>query len=242
MRSDMFEVIIERPRWNGGRGSHGKGRRAEPRRQHDAPLWEPVSLGRGTKSLNENLAPLRRFLERRVGRPWDAVRGEICALITPRSAVQKHVLDHVKQMVEENAVLIDGRPHHPGGSLGHCQRSPILCRGWGGFYVCPRTGVLRVATERRPRPKREPDPDVKRVDDLHEARRIGGVWYLVTFAPVPATREARYGRRNVLLGMWVDAPGMHTPSGLLWKTYGRGDRYAAAKRQLSTREIRAHVG
>src|SRR5580698_7836686 len=109
MRSDMFEVIIERPRWNGGRGSHGKGRRAEPRRQHDAPLWEPVSLGRGTKSLNENLAPLRRFLERRVGRPWDAVRGEICALITPRSAVQKHVLDHVKQMVEENAVLIDGR-------------------------------------------------------------------------------------------------------------------------------------
>jgi hypothetical protein len=68
------------------------------------------------------------------------------------------------------------------------------------------------------------------------------VWYLVTFAPVPATREARYGRRNVLLGMWVDAPGMHTPSGLLWKTYGRGDRYAAAKRQLSTREIRAHVG
>jgi hypothetical protein len=201
-----------------------------------------VSLGRGSKSLNENLAPLRRFLERRVGRPWDTVRSEICALITPRSAVQKHVLDHVKQMVEENTLLVDGRPYHPGGSLGHRQRAPILCRGWGGFYVCPRTGALRVATERWRRPKPEPDPDVKRIDKLHEARRIDGVWYLVTFAPVPATREAQYGCRDVLLGVWVDAPGMLTPSGLLWKRYGRGDRYAVAKRQLSTREIRAHVG
>jgi hypothetical protein len=90
MRSDMFEVIIERPRVDRGRGE-GKGRRREPVRQQEAPTWEPVSRGRGTKCLNENLAPLRRFLRSRVGRPWDAVRSEICQLITPRSAVQMHV-------------------------------------------------------------------------------------------------------------------------------------------------------
>jgi hypothetical protein len=145
MRSDMFEVIVERPRVDPWRG-HTKGRRQEPRRQQEGSVREPMSRGRGSKCLNENLAPLRRFLLSRVGRPWDAVRSEICALLTPRSAVQKHVLDHVKQMVEENAVLIDGRAHHSGG---HRHGSLIQPSRWGGFYVCPRTGALRLA-ERRP--------------------------------------------------------------------------------------------
>jgi hypothetical protein len=141
----MFEVIIERPRVDCGRG-HIKGRRREPRRQQEGPLREPMSHGRGTKTLNENLAPLRRFLLSRVGQPWDAVRSEICALLTPRSAVQKHVLDHVKEMVEENAVLIDGRAHHAGGF--HPHGSLIQPSRWRGFYVCPRTGALRLAERR----------------------------------------------------------------------------------------------
>ena len=181
MRSDMFEVIIERPRVDLGRG-RTKGRRREPRRLEEAPTWEPVSLGRGTKGLNENLAPLRRFLQSRVGRPWDAVRSEICQLITPRSAVQMHVLVHVKDMVEENTVLVDGRPHHPPG-VGW--RGGALIRGgrWGGFYVCPLTGALRAAGGRRfRRPRPEPDPDVKPLDELREARRIEGIWYLVTYS------------------------------------------------------------
>lgn len=152
MRSDMFQVIIERPRGGGGRG-YGKGRRGEARRQQEGPTWEPVSRGRGSKYLNENLAPLRRFLFRRVGRPWDAVRSEICALLSVRSAVQKHVLDHVKQMVEENAVLVDGRPYHPGGR--NLFRPVISSSRWGGFYVCPRTGALRISEERWQRPRRE---------------------------------------------------------------------------------------
>jgi hypothetical protein len=182
MRSDMFEVIIERPRVDRGRRNR-KGRRSEPLRQHEAPTWEPVSRGRGSKSLNENLAPLRRFLQSRVGRPWDAVRSEICQLITPRSAVQMHVLVHVKQMVEENTVLIDGRPHHTPGALWR-GGGPIEGIGFmSGFYVCPRTGALRAAPGRRSRRRRpEPDPDVKPLDELREARRIEGIWYLVTYA------------------------------------------------------------
>jgi hypothetical protein len=136
----MFEVIIERPRWNGWRLP--KGRRKEHRRKLEASPREPMSIGRGSKALNENLAPLRRFLLRRVGRPWDAVRGEICARIRPASAVQMHVLEHVKQMVEEHAVLIDGVPHHP-EAWGRKYR-PLGWNRWRGFYVCPETGVLRV--------------------------------------------------------------------------------------------------
>ena len=160
MRSDMFEVIIERPRVD-RQWRRRKGRRAEPLRQQEAPTWEPVSRGRGTKHLNENLAPLRRFLERRVGRPWDAVRSEMCAQLSVRSAVQKHVLDHVKQMVEENAVLVDGRPHHPATSDPRFRL--ITASRWGGFYVCPRTGALRAATTRWRRRKNAPDPDAVRM-------------------------------------------------------------------------------
>ncbi len=144
MRSDMFEVIIERPRIDGCRG-RSKGRRGERLRQQEAPTWEPVSRGRGTKGLNENLAPLRRFLLSRVGRPWDDVRGEISALLNARSAVHQHVLVHVKQMVEENPVLVDGRPHYPPGSAPFWGGTLIVPRGWRGFYVCPLTGALRIS-------------------------------------------------------------------------------------------------
>jgi hypothetical protein len=138
----MFEVIIERPRGPGWRNTTGR-RLGERRRLPDAPLWEPVSRGRGGKELNENLAPLRRFLQSRVGRPWNAVRSEMSAILTPRSAVQKHVLDHVKQMVEENPVLIDGRFCYPPGS-GFFSGTPITAKRWWGLYVCPRTGLLRL--------------------------------------------------------------------------------------------------
>ena len=71
-----------------------------------------MSRARGSsKHLNENLAPLKRFLARRVGRPWSRVYAEICEHIALRSAVQKHVLDHLHQFVKTAVVLIDGRPH-----------------------------------------------------------------------------------------------------------------------------------
>lgn len=235
MRSDMFEVIIERPR-AGGRGRRGDGRRTEPRRQQEAPAWEPVSRGRGTKHLNENLAPLRRFLGSRVGRPWDAVRSEICALLNVRSAVQKHVLDHVKDMVEENTVLVAGQPHH----APHHGRSTLITGGrWDGFYVCPLTGALRRSTiRRRRRAVREQSPDVRRLDEAHEVRRLDSVWYLITFAPVPPPGPERARCRDRILGDRLD----RIDAQRLQVTYGRYDRYAAVKKQLSTREVRAFVG
>jgi len=237
MRSDMFEVIIERPRWGGkhGRGDGaGKGRRAEPRRQQEAATWEPVSQGRGTKHLNENLRPLFRFLRSRLGQPWDAVRSEICALLDTGNAVQMHVRDHVKQMVEENTVLIDGSPHHAAGSRFGGER-PITVGRLDGLYVCPRTGTLRMATvPRRRRPPSKEHPDVRRLDDAHEVRRIEGVWYLITLAPVPAPGSERARCRDVVLGALlgeIDEARLH-------RTYGRRDRYGAVKKQLGSQEVR----
>jgi hypothetical protein len=104
-----------------------------------------MSMSRGRKVLNENLAPLRRFLQQRVGRSWDAVRSEICAVIAPRSAVQKHVLDHVAEMVEQNVVMIDGRPHLAAAwGSRRDQRLPVGRHRFYAFYVCPMTRTLRA--------------------------------------------------------------------------------------------------
>src|SRR5262245_53004858 len=103
MRDDMFKVIVERPRVG------GSWKRERPRRlDEDAPAREPLSRGRGTKRLNENLAPLARWFRRQVGRPWNAVFSELCAVVSVRSAVQKHVRDHIEHLVHLRVVERDG--------------------------------------------------------------------------------------------------------------------------------------
>ncbi|MBK9261663.1 MAG: hypothetical protein IPM54_17890 [Polyangiaceae bacterium] len=148
MRKDMFEIIIERPRlgWRAkGKGRYVTKRRTDP---EALPCKEPMWFRGQTKSLNENLAPLRRFLGRRVGRPWNAVWSELREFLSPKSAVQKHVYDHVLQYVERNPVIIDGIPYHPTASGPNRDKFwPLSSYGWRGFYVCPRTGLLRLARD-----------------------------------------------------------------------------------------------
>jgi hypothetical protein len=233
MREDMFEVIIERPR--GGNWPRKPGR--PPRELDDAPRFESTSRRRGgTKWLNENLAPLIRFLQRRVGRPWNEVHKEMSARLSLRSAVQKHVLDHVRQMVERDVVIINGRPYHARGWGG--RRAAIADRGWrASFYVCPLTGRLLAAppyVNQLPEPARER----LRLDDEHEAWRLDGIWYRVRFAPV-SSPPACYWQRDVLLKRGLVEGGMRGHGGALERHYGRHDRFAVSKQQLSRREVAA---
>lgn len=152
----MYEVIIERPR--GGAGWGRDWPRAVPWRQFaqdddGARDGGPTKLRMGprsrTKWLSENLAPLRRFLRSHVGQPWDTVHAEICARIRPTSTVQKHVLDHLEGYVELHPVMIDGWPHHP---IAYSDRGYRPLADWrDSFYVCPETGILRVACTSRHR-------------------------------------------------------------------------------------------
>ncbi len=146
MRRDMFEVIIERPRVNRGAAKKKRTGERTQRAFERAPNKASMSRGRGTKCLNENLAPLRRFLRSRTGLPWSHVHSEMCAHISAGSAVQKHILDHVKHMIEEQPVFIHGKAHHPAASGG--KHLPIRTHPtWPHFYVCPKTGLLREARE-----------------------------------------------------------------------------------------------
>lgn len=163
LRADMYEVIIERPRGGAGWGRdwprpnwRSYGQTDDDDRVDPGPSKLRMGPRHRSKWLNENLAPLQRFLERRIGQPWDRVHSEICAHIAVRSAVQKHVLDHLRHYVELHPVMIDGVPHHPiayrtkEGRFYH----PLSSYGHA-FYVCPETGRLLAPQRRRRKPVRQ---------------------------------------------------------------------------------------
>src|SRR5271165_2006931 len=98
MKKDFFHVLLERSRL-GGHGDR-KGRHVK---WEDAPTKQSMKRShKDTKSLNENLKPLKRYLEKQVGRAWNAVYSDIRENLSPDSAVQKHVIDHIKDFVELN--------------------------------------------------------------------------------------------------------------------------------------------
>ena len=144
MRPDMSNVLVERPRW----AHAARYPRAHMRNRAgaDPPARERMS-GYGDKQLNENLAPLRRFLRSRVGRPWRKVHAEIAAQLSVTSAVQKHVLDHLREYVVTSTYVQDGviwgpdRWGRPGPVSLHHRRVT--------FFVDPRSALLCVVDTAR---------------------------------------------------------------------------------------------
>jgi hypothetical protein len=130
MRHDMARVIVERPRRGGGRTRKGRCLDPEALPSREG-MRAPHVRGWGGKQLNENLQPLRRFLERQVGRPWDKVYAEISARLRVTSAVQQHVRDHLRDFVAIKPRRLESRWYQPPGNLW---RQPL--------YVDPRTGLL----------------------------------------------------------------------------------------------------
>ena len=140
MRADMFKVIVERPRW-------GSRHAPSVKLKKDKSDFKKIGLKRHvreradySKSLNGNLAPLVRFLQRRVGRRWDDVFSEICAKLDTGSTVKMHVREHLRDFV------IFGIAQGRHGELlreGHVLRPDRRnCRG-RELYVDPRDGVLK---------------------------------------------------------------------------------------------------
>jgi hypothetical protein len=231
MRSDMSKVIVERPR----RRIPLKGMSAYPRGQlknrwapnlEDAPRTESMGGTYADKRLNENLQPLVRFLRSCVGRRWDEVHSEMASQISCRSAVQKHVLDHLRDYVVQTVWLERGVPYCKGW------RGPEALTSWGmrfRFYVEPGTRILRLAPFARRKGRRgsEADPDRRVLSGDRELRRVAGVWYEIGVAPIPRDQDA--GAFDVLERSWTSS----RRDNVLWRT----GRYAASKRQLSAREI-----
>lgn len=235
MRPDMFHLIVERPRLRIPKraGSHyprGSLRGLFERDLEDAPSKLGMKLPHAEKWLNENLAPLRRWLLAQAGRPWAAVRSEIRAVVDARSATKLHVLQHVADYVEENVTLVEGRPHR----LRWGWREPLVA-GWKGMplWVCPRTGLLRRPPRARvvaPRFGRS-----VRLSPRAELREIDGRWTFVELAPLPPHPDARAACVDALVGPLDGWFGPH--DGRFEKTFGRSDAFAIATREPGRREL-----
>lgn len=126
----MHKVIVERPRF-GGHGAR-KGRR--PRDLEDLPvkLGMRRPYGYYGKELSDHLGPLRRYLRKQVGRPWNKVYSEICAELRRGHPLHDHLRRHVFEIVTF------GKPALP-------QRKPFA----GEVFVDLRTGILRAAKPRQ---------------------------------------------------------------------------------------------
>jgi hypothetical protein len=148
MRPDMDKVLVERPRLAGGlrrpKGNRKRERLAmadlAPAREGYRRRWTSFE-----KRFNEHLGPLRRFLQSRVGRPWNKVYSEICQHVRLDSAVQSHVLDHLRDYVMVNTRVIDGAVCKSTGE----PLSAALWFRWPQFYVCPKSGLLKTVRRSR---------------------------------------------------------------------------------------------
>lgn len=260
MREDMSKVIVERPR-QGGHGKHGR-----PLPVDQLPARQGMRRGYGSKKrLNENLAPLKRYLAAQVGRPWDKVYSEIAAHLRADNTVQQHVRDHLRDVVAT-------RPRR--GVEARWYRRDLPPGIWfQPLYVDPRDGILK-RTDRLPEVKalrRAPAPVRERIrvplGPDRELRRIRGLWFEVRIAPLPraeyelvaVTRQVkRQGRMvdiSVRIRRLVTAPvydavaGRWIPVGPEVDDYrGRAEFlarnpdgvYAIGKRTLSRAELRRH--
>jgi hypothetical protein len=179
MRADMSRVIVERPRRG---GSYRPGR---PPPVEEMPFGEGMRrrhlLGGNWKELNENLAPLRRYLERQVGRPWNKIYAEITARLRADNTVQQHVRDHLRDFVAINPRRVSASyVRHPGGTRER------LSRLWyQPLYVDEKDGILKrtnrlpeaKALRRLARDRTTAPPDRIPLGADRELRRIGGLWY-----------------------------------------------------------------
>ena len=247
MRPDMYKVIVERPR----RGGDRRCERPTPSDLEDSPRHESLrSRHRDRKWLNENLAPLRRFLASQVGRPWDKVYAELCAGIDRRNTVQQHIHAHIEQFVAIRVTEQEGALY-----VEHHWRGPVaLAETWApALYVDPTTGLLRTnkarmvarrarreCTHARLDAERSGQSEVRRVIDARtQLHRITGLWYRVELAPVSGQEACIDALRRVAAGdcpPWND--GKRCPSNMT--LFNTPDHFARNKRQLNARELRQH--
>lgn len=254
MREDMYKVIVERPRRGGGVQGDGRiWRNSRDRGSH-------LGMQRGyayRKYLNENLAPLKRWLHKQIHRPWDAVYSELSQGIDRRNTVQAHIHEHIDQFVERKARMIEGvvavRP-----SWWHADSAwvPVNGHPWIELFVHPVTGILlpnrgyQRARQQRcalhsPRGT-QPYAEYHVIDDATQWHRVAGCWFEVVLAILPLGKDADARRYDVLRRCEVTRSHAHqwpapdAPSN--FAMYGKEDVYAAAKRQLSRREVQARLG
>jgi hypothetical protein len=211
------------------------------------------------KSLNENLAPLHRYLERQINRPWNKVYGEMRARIDAGNTVQAHVLTHVDQYIHRAVTKVEPTAKAPCGLLYQGQS---WSRGFrpvriGDLYVDPGDGIIKRARRRVSAPPPAPGNSTSKVtlgaDRL--AIEANGIWYAIELAgyeivrfqslDAPEAKQFAVPASGRVHREWVDPllgtiwPHDAEKLGRMRALYGPG-RLAVSKHQLGARDLRRH--
>ena len=181
MRSDMKKVVVERPRWGSRLRNQKFGARLQYIPDHDydeqpkkARGFESFHNGWG-KSFTDVLGPLERFLRSNLNRPWDKIYSELSSGLDKRKTTGQHIFDHVKHMVETNCYVGDD------GKLYSIHYGEQEVRG---FYVHPRTRLLRETKHETTRQRRREELLAREVtrfnlDGNMAYQKHEGIWYKV---------------------------------------------------------------
>ena len=256
MRNDMQSIVGDTRR-SGGHGKFPKHRREQCRDIEALPTRE--SMGKrhthwGESKVNAfRVAPLRRWLNAQVGRPWSKVVSELSSRINRETSAGRQAWEMVDFYVTTDVYIrADGVP---------MERQAMYRRNYEvmGFYVNPQTGLL--CRNRRPRNWREE----RRVNEermvLEKRREIGpnqyllkyaDHWFLVELATVPEvpveTDHARYPTRreehiiiDALIKADVTSPDARDRRALERRDfYGSDTLYAKTAKQANHQEMKRY--
>jgi len=233
MRSDMHKVIVERPRWTPGPDKYARRANLSDELQ---PKFEGVKrMHTQRKGQRDLLGPLHRWLHSKIGRPWNDVYREACAVSHPDNYVRLHVKTHLLQFVERNTFMHNGTVCVL--DTGYRCRGiiPVTERrnGWNSFYVHPENGLLLEIPRlsRRARQAGEPKPAIIEhwIGKNISLRQIRGLWFECHFERPDNVRADVYDHALERVVRREELSRYH-------------HRYLLCvhKRQLSTRELRRH--
>ena len=143
MRKDMAKVIVERSRIGGSRDRKGR----MPKDLDSLPRKQSMRKAHtDRKVLNENLKPLKNFLNSKIGSNWDKVFSEICENIKLDSAVQKHVRDHVFDLINKDVLVENKKVCY---SIARFGNGSVELRH-GDLYIDPRTNIVKKYKRKKP--------------------------------------------------------------------------------------------
>lgn len=238
MRPDMDKVIVERPRTGAGE-CYSSARHLDRQKDFD-DLPSKQSMRRpynDRKQLNENLAPLTRWLRKNVGRHWNEVYSEAATLFSGGSTVQVHVKNHLKQMVYTDTESVHGliivKPPY-------MDSRSVETLTWQTFYVHPVSFLLCEHNPKKEitwqtKRKAEQEARMRVLGTLQQAHKVNGCWFLLELRQIPKLRDSIYGQsrtwfRDNYLGKFFSEDAH--------RTYGDSNLYCHSKRQLSSKEIK----
>lgn len=250
MRKDMGKVITERPRggsrsrnkkygesirWDGHDGNYDN----QPKRVTSSARGQ---YGYDAREFTDVLGPVKGFIRKNVGRPWNKVYSEVCKVLDKRKVTHKHVIDHMFQWVETSPIFCpDGYWRSPDniysrlnddGQLEYYGMEPE-------FIVHPKTGLLVANKPRESKGARiarwrerekQNQKDTVKIDESSCYRKINDIWYRCKI------REA--DKHEVELYKAIHTA-MHTDHQSRVMTYGAKKYYIEDKKQLGKKELKA---